>query len=475
MRVIVLGAGLAGLSAAVRAAREGASVLVLEAGGRVGGLASSIRVDGWWLDHGPHRFWSRDERTQAFARQMLAGNLVESERRSQIVLLGRRFEYPLQPRDALSKLPARVLARACFDWAVERARHWIDPRPDADFEDWVVKRFGRTLHELFFGQYTEKAWGVPCSEISADWAAQRISQTGLLDAAASMLLPSRGARQRSLAARFLYPREGGIGALSESCAAHLRELGGELAMEARVERLELRRGRVRAVHARRADGGVERFECDALVSTIPLPRLLDALVAGKRGADAAGHAGLCHRAVRFVHLEVARPRLSRNHWIYLPERELAAHRATEFKNFSEHGLPVDRTAVCVEFTCAKGDAVWSMPERRLALLAESDLAKVGLLSRGESRLLATQSLEHAYPVYDLGYKRRVDAALAVAKSVQNLRTTGRQGLHRYNNMDHSLAMGWHAAKGLARACGHAPSTREARADERVASEPRWFG
>jgi protoporphyrinogen oxidase len=116
-----------------------------------------------------------------------------------------------------------------------------------------------------------------------------------------------------------------------------------------------------------------------------------------------------------------------------------------------------------------------MPERRLALLAESDLAKVGLLSRGESRLLATQALEHAYPVYDLGYKRRVDAALAVAKSVQNLRTTGRQGLHRYNNMDHSLAMGWHAAKGLARACGHAPSTREARADERVASESRWFG
>lgn len=447
-------------------------MLVLEGGGRVGGLASSIQVDGWWLDHGPHRFWSRDERTLAFARQMLGDDIVESERRSQIVLLGRRFEYPLQPRDALSKLPPGILARACVDWMGERARQWVDPRPDANFEDWVVKRFGRTLHELFFGQYTEKAWGAPCSTISADWAAQRISQTGLLDAVASMLLPGRGADQRSLAARFLYPKSGGIGALSQACADHLRELGGALELGARVERVETAGGRARAVHARRADGSVDRFECDAVISTIPLPRLLRALDGVATGS---GDLGLRHRAVRFVHLEVARPRLSPNHWIYLPEKHLAAHRATEFKNFSDHGLPADRTAVCVEFTCAKGDALWSMPERELARLAESDLAKAGLLSPGESRLLASQALEHAYPIYDLGYKRRVDAALAVAKSVPNLRTTGRQGLHRYNNMDHSLAMGWHAAKGIAREIAAEPPAREGRADERVAAESRWFG
>ncbi len=475
MRVLVLGAGLAGLSAAVRAAREGASVLVVEGAGQVGGLASSIQVDGWWLDHGPHRFWSRDERTLAFARQMLGENIVESERRSRIVLLGRSFEYPLRPGDALSKLPARILARAIADWLLERARHWARPRPDANFEDWVVKRFGRTLHELFFGQYTEKAWGAPCSTISADWAAQRISQTGLLDAAASMLLPGRGAEQRSLAARFLYPKRGGIGALAQACATHLRELGGEIALEARVERVELHGGRARAIHARRADGGVERFDCDALISTIPLPRLLGALDDGTSGRNDAGASGLHHRAVRFVHLEVARPRLSPNHWIYLPEKHLAAHRATEFKNFSDHGLPVDRTAVCVEFTCAKDDALWSMPERELARLAESDLARIGLLEQGEARLLATQVLEHAYPIYDLGYKRRVDAALAIAKTVPNIRTTGRQGLHRYNNMDHSLAMGWHAAKGLANTLDATRPVREARADERVAAESRWFG
>ena len=255
----------------------------------------------------------------------------------------------------------------------------------------------------------------------------------------------------------------------------MRELGGEIALEARVERVELHGGRARAIHARRADGGVERFECDALISTIPLPRLLGALDGGTSGRNDAGASGLRHRAVRFVHLEVARPRLSPNHWIYLPEKHLAAHRATEFKNFSDHGLPVDRTAVCVEFTCAKDDALWSMPERELARLAESDLARIGLLEQGEARLLATQVLEHAYPIYDLGYKRRVDAALAIAKTVPNMRTTGRQGLHRYNNMDHSLAMGWHAAKGLANTLDATRPVREARADERVAAESRWFG
>lgn len=470
MQVVVLGAGLAGLAAAVRAAREGCDVVVLEAGDEAGGMARSLHVGGWWLDHGPHRFWSRDEHVLALAREMLDGDTVESERRSQILLLGRRFQYPLDAADACSKLPARVLARAAAEWAFERTRQLVRPTPDSDFEDWVVKRFGRTLHELFFGQYTEKAWGVPCSAISPDWASQRIAQTGLFDAAKTMLFPRLGAHSRSLAARFLYPRRGGIGALPAGFARHLRRLGGSIEFGSRVERVETRGGRAVAVSG---CGPRSRFrvECDALVSTIPLPQLARALDPAPGPAVRADAARLAHRAVRFAHLEVARPKVSDNHWIYLPERHLSVHRVTEFKNFCAEGAPADRTALCAEITCRPGDEVWSMDDAGLARLAEHDLAQAGLVAPGETRLLATARLEHAYPLYDLGYKERVDALKQALRGVENLRSTGRQGLHRYNNMDHSIAMGWHAAKGLARGA----ATAKARPDEAVAAAQEWFG
>ena len=470
MQVVVLGAGLAGLAAAVRAAREGCDVVVLEAADEIGGMARSVHAGGWALDHGPHRFWSRDEHVLALAREMLDGECVESERRSQILLLGRAFDYPLRPADACSKLPARVLARAAAEWVFERARQALRPTPDRDFEDWVVKRFGRTLHELFFGQYTEKAWGVPCSAISADWASQRIAQTGLYDAAKTMLFPRLGAHSRSLAARFLYPKRGGIGALPAGFARHLRQLGGTIETGAQVERVELRDGRAVAV-AGCGPRGFFRIGCDALVSTIPLPALARAVDPALGDAVRADAARLAHRAVRFAHLEVARPKVGDNHWIYLPERHLSVHRVTEFKNFGGEGLPAERTALCAEITCRQGDGIWSMDEDRLALLAARDLERAGLVAPGETRLLATARLEHAYPLYDLGYKERVECVKQALRAVANLRSTGRQGLHRYNNMDHSIAMGWHAAKGLARGA----RASAARTDETVASAKEWFG
>lgn len=470
MQVVVLGAGLAGLAAAVRAAREGCDVVVLEAEHELGGMARSLQVDGWSLDHGPHRFWSRDEHVLRLAREMLDGECVESERRSQILLLGRRFAYPLSASDACAKLPKRILARAAAEWTCERVRQTLRPTPDSDFEDWVVKRFGRTLHELFFGQYTEKAWGLPCSSISADWAAQRIAQSSLYDAAKTMLFPRLGAQSRSLAARFLYPKRGGIGALPQGFARHLRQLGGTIELGAQVERVETRDGRATAVLGC-GRNGFFRIECDALVSTIPLPalaRAVDPSLGGRVRADAAA---LAHRAVRFAHLEVARPRASENHWIYLPERQLSVHRVTEFKNFGGAGLPADRTALCAEITCKPGDEHWSMDDAQLARIAERDLVAAGLVERGETRLLAAARLEHAYPLYDLGYKERVESVKQALRPIANLRSTGRQGLHRYNNMDHSIAMGWHAAKGLARGA----SKSGGRADEAVAAGQEWFG
>jgi protoporphyrinogen oxidase len=470
MQVIVLGAGLAGLAAAVRAAREGAAVVVLESEAHVGGMVRSEQVGPWHLDHGPHRFWSRDPHVLALAREMMGADVVESERRSQILLMGQRFAYPLQPLDVARKLPAGVLVRGVRDWARERVQQRLHPDSDTDFEAWTVKRFGRTLYDVFFGPYTEKAWGAPCNTISADWAAQRISQSGLYDAVKSMLVPSLGAHQRSLAARFLYPKSGGIGSLAQGFARHLHQLGGRIELHTTVERVETRADRVFAVSGC-GPAGFFRYECDAVISTIPLPRLAQAVDPALGATARTAAEGLRHRAVRFAHVEVARPQVSPNHWIYLPERELEVHRVTEFKNFSAHGLPGDRTALCAEITCAQGDELWNLNDAHLHARVERDLVRAGLVQPGETTLLASTRLAHAYPFYDLGYKARVETTLKALKALSNLRSTGRQGLHRYNNMDHSIAMGWHAAKGLARLSASAPVAQH----ERVGTEQVWFG
>jgi protoporphyrinogen oxidase len=175
MHVVVLGAGLAGLAAAWELARGGARVTVLERERRVGGMAASWRRGPYWLDYGPHRFHSRDQELIAHLYEVLDGEVVVRQRRSRIHLRGRYFDYPLRLSNVLNNLPPGLLARAACDYVTARCAERLSPTPDHHFEGWVKKRFGRTLYELFFRPYTEKAWGMPCAEISSDWASQRIA------------------------------------------------------------------------------------------------------------------------------------------------------------------------------------------------------------------------------------------------------------------------------------------------------------
>ena len=363
-------------------------------------------------------------------------------------------------------MPKGVLFKAGWDYVWIRMVQLFKTIPDDNFENWVVKRFGRTLYEIFFGTYTAKAWKMPCSEISADWASQRISQANLWDTIKKTLRPPKGGEVRSLVSEFWYPAFGGIGQIGRKYGEKLVAMGANLHLESPLERIEIEDGKAKRV-VWTHQGQEHSTECDEVINTVPLPRMLEAFAPGIGDNVKTAIGNLDYSCIVFVYLEVKNPSVSPDHWVYLPEGHLTIHRISEFKNFSDDCAPGDSTVVCCEITCREGDELWNLDIEGATEIAIRDLETVGLIEPNTATGIDMHKLKYAYPIYDLTYKENLDTLKKEAKKVRNLHTTGRQGLYRYNNMDHSIAMGRRIAKTIAKGA-------DARADE-VAAGQEYFG
>ncbi len=451
-RHTILGAGLAGLSAGLNLARGGRSVSLLEKESYVGGLAASFAKEGFTFDLGPHRFHTRNQKVQAQVEELLGANVHWRRRLSRIFMLGKRFNYPLSATNVVRNLPPHLLARAFLDYFTVRLRNRIHPIPDDCFQNWVLKRFGRTLYRLFFGTYTEKAWGIPCTQISADWASQRITLLNLMDAVKKTLFRPKNV-PRTLVSRFLYPAQGGIGALANGYASAILASGGSRILTGvDVRRIRWQGERILAVDFAHA-GREESEEVENLISTIPLTTVIDLLDPAPPEEVLQSRRSLRYKAIVFVMLALERDKVTDDHWIYLPEQHLRVHRVSEFKNFSESSCPPGMTMLAAEITCNFGDSIWNMEQDELVALAVSDLEKVGLIERAEVRGAHIHRERYSYPLYDLTYRQHVQRCLGWLKGLKNCHSTGRQGLFQYGNMDHSIAMGMVLAERLLRGAG----------------------
>jgi protoporphyrinogen oxidase len=449
-RVAVLGGGLAGLGCAYELARAGVEVTVLEREPYPGGMASSFTVEAdgesWTYDFGPHRFHTADPELIEHVRTILAGNHLTAQRLSRIALGGKFYDYPLSAENVLRQLPPLTLARAFADYAKVRVTEslGLTHHSDANFEGWVTKRFGRTLYDLFFGRYTAKTWKMSPSEISGDWASQRISLLSLTDAVRKSLSPAQrrtnAKTPRGLVRSFMYPAHGGIGEIARGYVREIERCGGTVLCGVPVTRVHVEDGRVTGIDY----GGGERagsISADEYISTIPVTVMARMLRPAAPPEVLAGVKGLEHVSIIFIYLRLARPSVSPDSWMYIPEPEQTIHRISEFKNFSPHAAPADRTMVCAEITCRLGDEHWRADDDALIATATRDLASLGLIV--ETDLLGgfVRRIPHAYPIYDLTYKENLAPVLEHVHSLTNLRTGGRQGLFRYNNMDQSITMG----------------------------------
>jgi len=428
---VVLGGGVAGLTIAREIARAGRSVTVVERGATVGGLARTFRRDGYSFDLGGHRFHSNNADVVNWLKELVGGDLLRVDRRSRIHLRERFIDYPVRLTQATRAFGAGTAVRGALSYLDALT---TNHRNDAvTFEDWVVRRFGRVLYEIYFKPYTEKVWGIRCDELSADWAAQRISVPNLAETVRDALFPPR--RPASTAVRqFYYPRLG-YGTISDRLADGISGLGQQVLTSTSLEKLQFGRGDA-AVDVVDHAGAARTIRCGQVVSTIPLDALLGALAHEPGIAEVAADTRLAYRGIVLLFLAVARPQVSPDSWTYFPNPGLLFARSHEPKNWSAAMVPAASvTSLALEVFSSPGEPAWTADDAELVERAVGELDRVGWLGRTDVTHSWVLRVPHAYPVHDLGYAARFAKVRGVLGRYPALHLLGRTGAFSYMNVD----------------------------------------
>jgi protoporphyrinogen oxidase len=447
MKVVIIGAGPAGLAAAVELQRMHHSVLIVEQDtDYVGGLSRTVDYKGFKFDIGGHRFFSKNISIVQWWRERLPNDFLRVKRRSRIYYAGKFFEYPLQPINALVNLGLANSIAAVLSY------FWIRVfpiQPEESFEDWVSNRFGRRLFRTFFKTYTEKVWGIPCSQINADWASQRIKGLSLTVAVRNSLLKDRSKNlTKTLIDEFYYPRLG-PGMMWETTRNDLVKAGVEFRMGRKVLRLIRRDDRITGVQTVTPSGERQLIEGDEFIVTMPLRDTVlgidPPLPENVREAARA----LKYRDFLTVALILKGARLFEDNWIYIHDPEVRVGRIQNFNSWSAAMVPHEGvTCLGLEYFCSAGEALWGRPDSELIELASGELECLGLGSRSSVLDGRVVRMEKAYPVYDNAYKLHVKTIRERLRPLANLRVAGRNGMHKYNNQDHSMMTGILAARQL---------------------------
>lgn len=442
--VAVIGAGPAGLAAAYELTRRGVPVIVFEQDGRIGGLAQTIEHKGFRFDIGGHRFFTKQKSVLDLWRSLLGDELLERLRLSHIIYRERLFDYPLKPLNTLRNLglTSSLLILASY------ARGRLFPiSPERSLADWVTNRFGRRLYRMFFKTYTEKVWGVPCSEIGARWAAQRIKGLSLRTAVFSMLFPVWRGEIRTLTDHFYYPRLG-PGMMWDALRERIVAGGGEVRLLTRVTGVVHEGGRVRRIVVRSGERE-ESFDISHVISSMPLRQLFHALDPAPSSDIAVAAGRLRYRDFLTVALIIDATELFPDNWLYIHDETVRVGRIQNFGNWSAELVP-DRTRSCLgmEYFCFEGDGLWTMADRDLVGLAAAELTALGIAPREKVVEGVVVRMPKAYPVYDEGFEETLTTLREYLERFGNLQQVGRNGMHRYNNMDHSMLTGLLAAANL---------------------------
>jgi protoporphyrinogen oxidase len=442
--VAIIGAGPAGLTAAYLLSKQGLSVTVIEKDPvYVGGISRTVEHEGFRFDIGGHRFFSKSQEVVALWNEILPDDFIQRPRMSRIYYEGKFYSYPLRAFEALGNLGIirSSLCMASFGWAK------LFPKKDVkSFEDWTINQFGHKLYSIFFKTYTEKVWGMPCNEMSADWAAQRIKGLSLGAAVIDGLKrslglnkkPNDGMETKTLLETFRYPRQG-PGMMWDAARDKVVAMGNEVIMDTSLKQLRFddvtQRWNMQTVTG---NGAIANINAAHVISSAPMRELAGRIY--PLPATLPSALNLNYRDFLTVALMIKSDDLFPDNWIYIHDDKVKVGRVQNFRSWSPEMVP-DPELACVglEYFCFEGDGLWSMSDDDLVALATREMAILGLCDPKTVVGGAVVRQEKAYPVYDETYRNNVEAMRAeLEASYPTLHMVGRNGMHRYNNQDHAM-------------------------------------
>ncbi len=442
----VIGAGPAGLTTAYLVSKSNLPVTVYEAAPVVGGLSRSFELWDQIVDVGPHRFFSSDKRVNDLWMEVAGADYCMVSRLTRIYYNEKYFFYPLKPMDAMVKMGPFTALECVLSYLYQKLK--FENKPLDTFSEWVIDRFGKKLYTIFFKTYSEKLWGISCDDLDSDFAAQRIKKFSLGEALLSATKLSRK-KHKTLVDEFAYPRLG-TGSIYEKMTDSIRRSGNTVNVNSPIKKVVVEKERCVGI----IDNNDAFVDYENVVSTMPLTLLVKGLDDVPDAVREASES-LRFRNKIIVYLEIDHTDLFEDQWLYIHDSRVRLGRITNFRNWSKDITNGKSTTIlALEYWCFKDDEIWTASDEDIIELASSEVAKIGLnkglpMNRGH-----VLKINRSYPVYETGYKEKVDVIKNYLSSISNLTAIGRYGSFKYNNQDHSILMGILTADNISKGENH---------------------
>jgi protoporphyrinogen oxidase len=447
-KVIVMGGGPAGLTAAYNLCKKGIRCVVLEKDNVVGGLSRTVSYNGYHFDIGGHRFFTKVKAVEDIWREVLGEDFLRRNRLSRIYYYGKFFNYPLRPLNALMGLG---LWNSIFILMSYVYAQLHPEKLEDNFEQWVSNRFGKRLYQIFFKSYTEKVWGIPCSEISAEWAAQRIKGLSLVTALKDSLIKQRNNNKndviKTLIDEFDYPKRG-PGMMWEAATDIINREGGRIQMDSLVQKVFWNNRRVEALEIK-VNGLKEVIGGTHFISSMAIRDLIESFEPSAPDKVLTAAKKLNYRDFLTVSLIINKGDLFPDNWIYIHDPSVKVSRIQNYKNWSPFMVPdPNKSCVGLEYFCFEGDGLWTMSDQELVNLGKKELEALKFIRAADVEDGAVVRMPKAYPVYDPEYREALKIVREFINGIDNLQLVGRNGMHRYNNQDHSMLTAMLAAENI---------------------------